>query len=683
MANMIARLGVALGIDTAEFNRGIEAAGKKLEQFSEAAEKFGKMGAVALVAASAAALKYADDLADVADANEVAIGTVLQLSNALANSGGKADNAGKMLSAFAKFIDDAAGGSEQAQKTAKALGVTLQDLGKLSQEELLNKLVANLAKVEDPITRNAKAMEIFSKAAKGVDMVGFAEKMAQTNPLITEQEKAIQAAAETYDLLAQTSRDVMVVLGTELGPILKATVDYMKTLGDSGVSLSGIFKTVFQTVAVLGSEVGYFFKAIFDEIGHTYNNAVILVTKGVDAAIEANKKYNNSVLAQRIQLDLYQANVMGVPQYGNSIDALAAKGGAKSSTASGGRSVTDAAEKERKRLADAAAKEAKRLADAQEREQARLLDKYRSELKEQDKNATRAEYQEVMAYQNAIATIRAKEQALKVQNDIALIEKATQDLRSEDIKLAKELYLNEQQRLENIKEIQKNNILDAESKEHLISQENALADATERYLRAQNQAVKTQREGTSEQGFMKEGAKFFRDLPTELENGAKAFGSVMGNMESALDNFVRTGKLSFKSLARSIIQDLIAIQLRASATGLFKSLFGMYAGGGFGTGNAYGNADLGGFLADGGSANANTPYVVGERGPELFVPRSSGTVIPNHALAGAGGTTMVTNNYINAIDTKSFEDRLLGSPNAIWAANQYAGKSLAVNRGRA
>jgi lambda family phage tail tape measure protein len=683
MANMIARLGVALGIDTAEFNRGIEAAGKKLEQFSEAAEKFGKMGAVALVAASAAALRYADELADVAEANEVAIGTVLQLSNALANSGGKADNAGKMLSAFAKFIDDAAGGSEQAQKTAKALGVTLQDLGKLSQEELLNKLVANLAKVEDPITRNAKAMEIFSKAAKGVDMVGFAEKIAETNPLIQEQEKAIKAAADTYDLLAQTSRDVMLVLATELGPILKATVDYMKTLGDSGVSLSGIFKTVFQTVAVLGSEVGYFFKAIFDEIGHTYNNAVTLVTKGVDAAIEANKKYNNSVLAQRIQLDLYQANVMGVPQYGNSIDALAAKGVSKPSTSTGGRSVTDAAEKERKRLAEAAAREAKRLAEAEERERLRLLEKYRRELQEQDKNATRAEYQEVTAYQNAIATIRAKEHALKIQNDIALIEKTTQDLRSEDVKLTKDLYLNEQQRLENIKEIQKNNIMDAESKEHLISQENSLADATERYLRAQNQAVKAQREGTSEQGFMKEGAKFFRDLPTELENGAKAFGSVMGNMESALDNFVRTGKLSFKSLARSIIQDLIAIQLRASATGLFKSLFGMYASGGFGTGNAYGNQDLGGFLADGGSANANTPYVVGERGPELFVPRSSGTVIPNHALGGMGGSTSVTNNYINAIDTKSFEERLYGSSNAIWAANQYANKSLAVNRGRA
>jgi len=668
MANNIARLGVVLGLDSAEFNRGIEAAGKKLEQFSQSAEKFGKIGATALVAASAAALQYADELADVAEANEVAIGTVLQLSNALANSGGKADNAGKMLSAFAKFIDDAAGGSAEAQKTAAKLGISFQDLGKLSQEELLNKVVANLAKIEDPITRNAKAMEVFSKAAKGVDMVGFADQMSKANPLIDEQQKAIKAAAETYDLLAQTSRDVMVVLATELGPILKSTVDYMKTLSDSGVSLSAIFKTVFQTVAVLGSEVFYFFKAIFDEIGHTYNNAVILVTKGVDAAIEANKKYNNSVLAQRIQLDLYQADVMGVPKYGNSIDALAAKGGSKSAAASGGRNVIKPRDKD---------------AEAAERARIKAINDLNREQQKYAKTLFEIEGQQVAAYTREANRIENEERNLQIKNELLFIDQKTMAMRSEDAQLTRDLYLSEQKRLDAIQEINRNNMLDADAKEQLVQRENALADATERYLRAQNQAVKAQREGTGEQGFFKEGAKFFRDLPTELENGAKAFQSVMGNMESALDNFVRTGKLSFKSLARSIIQDLIAIQLRASATGLFKSLFGMYASGGFGTGNAYGNQDLGGFLADGGSANANTPYIVGERGPELFVPRSSGTVIPNHALAGAGGTTMVTNNYINAIDTKSFEERLYGSSNAIWAANQYANKSLAVNRGRA
>ena len=679
MANNIARLGVVLGLDSAEFNRGLDAAGKKLEKFGEAAEKFGKMGAVALVAASAAAIKYADDLADVAEANEVAIGTVLQLSNALANSGGKADNAGKMLSAFAKFIDDAAGGSEQAQKTAKELGVSLQDLGKLSQEELLNKLVANLAKVEDPITRNAKAMEIFSKAAKGVDMVGFAEKIAEANPLIQEQEKAIKAAADTYDLLAQTSRDVMIVLATELGPILKATVDYMKTLGDYGISLSSIFKVVFQTVTVLGSEVFFFFKAIFDEIAHTYTNAKTLITKGVDAAIAENARYNASVKAQRDNLDFYQAQVMGVSMGRSGVDErrtdnkIAGAGG-------GGRPVTDAAEKERKRLADAAAKEAKRLADEAERARLKLINDLNREAQKYAKTLFDIEGQQVAAYTSEAKRIEKEQRGLEIKNELLAIDQRTKELRSEDAQLIRDLYLAEQKRLEIIEEINRNNLLDADAKKILIDRENALADATERYLRAQNQAVKAQREGTFGEGFMKEGAKFFRDMPTELENGAKAFQSVMGNMESALDNFVRTGKLSFKSLARSIIQDLIAMQLKASSNAIFRTLLSS-----FGFMNDKGGMEVSGSLgfADGGNPPVGKASIVGERGPELFVPRTAGTIIPNHALGGMGGTTMVTNNYINAIDTKSFEERLYGSSNAIWAANQYANKSLAVNRGRA
>ena len=669
MANMIARLGVALGIDTAEFNRGIEAAGKKLEKFSESAEKFGKIGATALVAASAAALQYADELADVAEANEVAIGTVLQLSNALANSGGKADNAGKMLSAFAKFIDDAAGGSLEAQKTAKALGITLQDLGKLSQEELLNKLVANLALVEDPITRNAKAMEVFSKAAKGVDMVGFANQMAKANPLIQEQEKAIKDAAETYDLLAQTSRDVMLTLATQLGPVLKTSIDYIKDLAGETNILGQVFKTVFQTVAIAAADVAFVIGGLLRQMQTTATIFKSLIPSYPDSDFEnVFGKQEIADIIARQKRDAFYAQIMGESQYGNSIDALLKKGGATTPSGSSGRKVTPARDKD---------------AEAAERARIKAINDLNREQQKYAKTLFDIEGQEVAAYTNAAKRIEKEQRELDIRNQLLFIDQKTIDMRAEDAQLTKDLYLAEQKRLDAIQEINRNNLLDADAKKELVDRENALADATERYLRAQNQAVKAQREGTGEQGFFKEGAKFFRDLPTELENGAKAFQSVMGNMESALDNFVRTGKLSFKSLARSIIQDLIAIQLKASATSLFKSLFSMYAGGGFGTGNAFGNQDLGGFLADGGSASANTPYIVGERGPELFVPRSSGTVIPNHALAGAGGTTMVTNNYINAIDTKSFEERLYGSSNAIWAANQYANKSLAVNRGRA
>lgn len=666
MANMIARLGVVLGLDTAEFNKGIENAGKKLEQFSQTAEKFGKIGATALVAASAAALQYADELADVAKANDVAIGTVLKLSNALGNAGGKASDSGKLLASFTKFIDEAAGGSVEAQKTTKMLGISLQDLGKLSEEELLNKVVKNLGSMEDSVTRNAKAMDVFGKAAKGVDFVSLAEDMGKTNKLTDEQAIGVQQAADAYDMLAQNARDTMLILSAALGPVLKTTLDYIKDMKGETSLLGEIFKTVFQTVAVLGANVAFVFKGIADELVHTYQNAKILVTEGVDAAILANKKYDAYRASQRQNLDFFESQIMGT-SYGRS-GVHPDRTDNKSPSASVGRTVTKARDKD---------------AEEAERRRLKMIADLNREAQRYAKLLLDIEAQQVAAYTNEAKRIEKEQRQLEIKNELLFIDQKTMDMRSEDAKLTRDLYLAEQKRLDTIQEINRNNLLDADAKEQLVARENALADATERYLRAQNQAVKAQREGTGEQGFLKEGAKFFRDMPTDLENGAKAFQSVMGNMESALDNFVRTGKLSFKSLARSIIQDLIAIQLRASATGLFKSLFGMYAGGGFGTGNAYGNQDLGGYLAEGGLASANTPYVVGERGPELFVPRSSGTVIPNHALAGAGGTTMVTNNYINAIDTKSFEDRLLGSPNAIWAANQYAGKSLAVNRGRA
>ena len=47
-------------------------------------------------------------------------------------------------------------------------------------------------------------------------------------------------------------------------------------------------------------------------------------------------------------------------------------------------------------------------------------------------------------------------------------------------------------------------------------------------------------------------------------------------------------------------------------------------------------------LAEGGPVAASTPYIVGEVGPELFVPNTAGTVIPNNQLASNGGSTDVT-----------------------------------------
>jgi hypothetical protein len=53
---------------------------------------------------------------------------------------------------------------------------------------------------------------------------------------------------------------------------------------------------------------------------------------------------------------------------------------------------------------------------------------------------------------------------------------------------------------------------------------------------------------------------------------------------------------------------------------------------------------FGGGRAAGGPVNAGTTYLVGERGPELFTPSGSGSIIPNHRLGGGGGGISITVN---------------------------------------
>jgi hypothetical protein len=55
---------------------------------------------------------------------------------------------------------------------------------------------------------------------------------------------------------------------------------------------------------------------------------------------------------------------------------------------------------------------------------------------------------------------------------------------------------------------------------------------------------------------------------------------------------------------------------------------------------------LSGMRAEGGPVNAGGAYMVGEKGPELFVPHASGSIVPNNKMSGGGsGSGGVTVNY--------------------------------------
>lgn len=118
-----------------------------------------------------------------------------------------------------------------------------------------------------------------------------------------------------------------------------------------------------------------------------------------------------------------------------------------------------------------------------------------------------------------------------------------------------------------------------------------------------------------------------RDGMEQVNDAAR---EVEQSFESAFVGFL-TGAKS----AREAIADLLRDLARMAAQAAFRQLFGgLFSGGGF-------LASLfGGFRANGGPVMPSRAYVVGERGPEMFVPSSAGHIVPNDKMGGQGGGTM-------------------------------------------
>jgi len=147
-----------------------------------------------------------------------------------------------------------------------------------------------------------------------------------------------------------------------------------------------------------------------------------------------------------------------------------------------------------------------------------------------------------------------------------------------------------------------------------------------------------------------------------------------GAIENAVDTMVETGKFKFSDFARSVIQDLAKMIAKAMIFKAISSALG-----------AFGISIPG--LASGGPVEKGQPYIVGEKGPELFVPQGAGQIVPNNKLGGGNGGTAasaptgpITNNYntynINALDAKSVAQLFAENRKAIFGANKMAEREM-------
>lgn len=128
------------------------------------------------------------------------------------------------------------------------------------------------------------------------------------------------------------------------------------------------------------------------------------------------------------------------------------------------------------------------------------------------------------------------------------------------------------------------------------------------------------------------------NLSSAIQNMSSGFSDSMADM-------LMSGKMnldSLKDVFRSFVKVMIAKAIELFFVNkILNAVFGGFGGVPLPTASFPG-------LAGGGSVSPNQPYMVGERGPELFVPSSAGTVMNNSNSKGfGGGSTTVVNQTIN------------------------------------
>jgi len=133
------------------------------------------------------------------------------------------------------------------------------------------------------------------------------------------------------------------------------------------------------------------------------------------------------------------------------------------------------------------------------------------------------------------------------------------------------------------------------------------------------------------QGFARDVAEMRGALEGSFGDGVDRAGRLL---EGSLVRAIRTGKLGFEDLKRTALATMAEIAASTIRSGIGAAFGGGSGGGGQGGLLGLGTALLGSVLglpgrATGGPVAPGRGYLVGERGPELFVPTSSGSIAPS------------------------------------------------------
>lgn len=682
------------------------------------------------------ALSAADNVVDLSKSTDVSIPKILQLRDAFAANGGSADGLSKILNKLSNSLYDAREGSATAQENLIKLGFSLKDIANLNTEEAMGKLVQRLAGMTDTVERNALAFRVFGKEAKGIDWAGVAAGTKNATDEYNKMAASQKAAADAHDKLNAASDKLTIAFADMLSKT--GVLDFINNLDTNMQKLEKVVTVAAAAMAAFASAqviigVVALGKAILDlekgiiavgvalkllEKGNVFTKILSMAVTlggvaaaylGVTKMLEESLKGPDTTDAEKALEEqrkaaeaagnrkdkpavtpYWEKELVGLRQltdeYKRNEEQLIAKARSTAATIGLGEDqikMTEALNESTKRYNDAVQnlnnKRASLAAtpqsagrdaqiseiDKQIKSLYKLSDAFYDTTQAETKNSNESVSKEKIRLVLLSDQISLQERLTALQADsakigLSSIEKKYYDIEAAAKKAAEaEIRVEEQRRFGENAGKGPNFSLGEDVKKQIT-------DAADARVKKEKEAALATYENqrTFSAGWKDAFASYAENASNAADQARSMFQKVTSGFEDLIVNFVKTGKLNFKDFANSVIEQFVRIQAQKLALNLF---------GGSGTSDFF-SSILG--RATGGPVNAMTPYMVGERGPELFVPRSSGSIVPNNALAGA---TNVTYN-ITATDASSFRQMLAREPEFIYAVTERGRSSVPGSR---
>ena len=599
------------------FETDSKRAEKRLQEIAKRAKEFGAAVGVATAAAATAlgvmvkqSIDAMDNMTKLAQSTGVAVEELSALAYAADLSGVSEDALGTSLVKLTKNMSDAAQGTGEAQKAFDALGISVKNAdGTLKgADDVLGEVAGKFAQYRDGAEKTALAVALFGRS--GADLIpllnsgaeGLAEMTAEAQELGLTFDQQTGKAAEAFNdnltRLNAVKKGLVNRITAELLPSLLNLSERFVGSAKSAERLDQVARIAATGVKLLTSAgiiVAGVFKTLGEAIGGVAAAVVQLVTGNFKGAFETVKNY---------QLDVV-GNIAGTIQ---SV-----------------RAVWDETASE---IAADAPETSEKLAAPVIQAERKVKESTKKIVDEAEKTYKRIE--------DAIARIKRDIDTFGMTDEqVSLFDLKADGADPEQLKRAEALLetrrqLNEQERAGGV-------LSDLQLEIEGLGKSNEYLATREALLRAGVDA---------ESEF---GQKISQTV-SELYRQGEAIDDQIGFMDGLRDagkGFfmdVTTGTKSFKDAALDAFDSLHQKILSMIAENLMDQLFGKQGDAGGGKwGNAIGSifgSLFGGARAGGGDVASGRSYLVGEEGPEMFVPRTAGTIIPagqTAAMAGAGG----------------------------------------------